>query len=488
MGATVLKDLWTSLGSSARTGLAAGAVLIVAASVAVAVWLFRTDYQVLFTDLKPQDTAMMAAELDKLKVPHRIGPDGNTILVDGAIVHSTRLKLMGKELPLHGATGFELFNNADFGMTEFAQKINYQRALQGELTRTILSLAEVRDVRVHLAMPEEGLFKRAAGKAKAAITLSLKSGQSLRAEQVAGIQRLVAASVPGISAPDVTIVDQQGIALTRAAHQESEVDSGSARLDLKRDTEKQLVRKATEVLEGAFGAGQVLATVDVTLNMDQVRVTTEEVLGAPGRTGSSSAGVMVRERESVRDSGPPLAQPDVSRGGNNQREVDYQVGRRTEHVASQPGAIRRLHVVAVIRQPFSPEQGERMRELVAAAVGAVPERGDIVVVQSMKAFGPESANEVHGAHVAHDAAAAMPDFPEPRLKIATALQESRPDGLVALAVVLLAAVLGVCAWALWRRPSTANKTAPLTDVQRRAMLEQMQAWLEVSPTSSGGRR
>ncbi|WP_053076468.1 flagellar basal-body MS-ring/collar protein FliF [Caenimonas sp. SL110] len=477
----MLKDLWTSLGSSARIGLAAGALLIVAGSVAAATWLLRTDYQVLFTDLKPQDTAMMAAELDKLKVPHRIGPDGNTILVDGAIVHATRLKLMGKELPLHGATGFELFNNADFGMTEFAQKINYQRALQGEITRTILSLAEVRDVRVHLALPEEGLFKRATSKAKAAITLSLKSGQSLRSEQVIGIQRLVAAAVPGISAQDVTIVDQQGVALTRPAHQEGEVDGGSARLDLKRDTEKQLVRKATEVLEGAFGAGQVLATVDVTLNMDQVRVTTEEVLGAQGRTGSSAAGVMVRERESVRESGPPLAQPDSARGGNNQREVDYQVGRRVEHVASQPGAIRRLHVVAVIRQPVSPEQGERMRELVAAAVGAVPERGDVVVVQSIHSFAPEPAP---------DSPAAVSDVPQPRLKIATSLQEGepQPDALIALSVLLLAAVLGASAWMLWRRPATTEKASPMTDAQRQAVLEQMQDWLDVSPSSTGARR
>ncbi len=291
------------------------------------------------------------------------------------------------------------------------------------------------------------MFKRATSKAKAAITLSLKSGQSLRGEQVAGIQRLVAAAVPGIAAQDVTIVDQQGVALTRPAHQEGEVDSGSARLDLKRDTEKQLVRKATEVLEGAFGAGQVLATVDVTLNMDQFRVTTEEVLGAPGRTGSSAAGVMVRERESVRESGPPLVQLDSARGGNSQREVDYQVGRRVEQVASQPGAIRRLHVVAVIRQPVSPEQGERMRELVAAAVGAVPERGDVVVVQSISSLAPEPAP---------DLPAAVPDVPQPRLKIATSLLEPQPDAL--------------------------------TDAQRQAMLEQMQEWLDVSPSSTGARR
>ncbi|MFY7940151.1 MAG: flagellar M-ring protein FliF, partial [Burkholderiaceae bacterium] len=130
----------------------------------------------LFSDLKPQDAGAMTAELERLKVPYQVADNGTAILVDKAVVHTTRIKLMGKELPLHGAVGLELFNNTDFGMTEFAQKINYQRAVQGELTRTILSLAEIRVVRVHLALPEQGLFKQATSKAKASISLTLRQG------------------------------------------------------------------------------------------------------------------------------------------------------------------------------------------------------------------------------------------------------------------------------------------------------------------------
>src|SRR3569832_2176841 len=196
----MIKEFWESLGSRARVGFIAGIAAIVCATAVAAAWLLHSDDQVLFADLKPQDTAAMVAELDRMKVPYRIAADGNTLLVDAKVVHATRLKLMGKDMPLHGAAGFEIFNNADFGMTEFAQKINYQRALQGEITRTILSLAEVRDARVHLALPEEGLFKRTDSKAKAAITLAMKLGESLRSEQVACIQRLVAAAVPSNAA------------------------------------------------------------------------------------------------------------------------------------------------------------------------------------------------------------------------------------------------------------------------------------------------
>ncbi|RYF36725.1 MAG: flagellar M-ring protein FliF, partial [Comamonadaceae bacterium] len=132
---------WISLDRRARIGVAAGAATIVVAMLLATWWLLRSQQAVLFSDLKPQDAAVMAAELDRQKVPYGVADGGSTLLVDQAQVHATRLKLMGKDLPLNGAVGLELFNTTDFGMTEFAQKINYQRALQGELTRTILSFA-----------------------------------------------------------------------------------------------------------------------------------------------------------------------------------------------------------------------------------------------------------------------------------------------------------------------------------------------------------
>lgn len=469
-----MKTFWNELGGAARAGLLLGIALIAALTVGSAAWLWRTDYQVLFSDLKPQDTAAMVAELERMKVPYRIARDGNTILVDGKAVHATRLKLMGKDMPLHGAAGFELFNNADFGMTEFAQKINYQRALQGEIARTIRSLSEVRDVRVHLAMPEEGLFKRATSKAKAAITLSLGAGQSLRGEQISGIQRLVSAAVPGILSQDVTIVDQQGVALTKAAPAEGEQEAVSSGLDLKRDTERMLVRKATEVLERAVGAGQVLASVDVSLNMDQVRVTTEDVLGSPASAGHAMSGVIVRERETMRDVGAPLnSRGDVTaRTGHTQREIDYQVGRRIEQVVTQPGAIRRLQVVAVISQVMDDSQIEQMRLLVAGAVGAVPERGDRVVVQSLRGFESASPQDLveptrSGAvsSVSNSVVLPHPARPGPEAIAATAF-----------ALCLAATFAG---WLFLRRRRTNSPS--LTAAQRQALLDQMRLWLDGAP-------
>lgn len=469
-------DFWKGLTQSARALLLSGLVLFLIAVVFFAWWAFRVEYQVLFADLKPQDALAMTTELDKQKMPYRLGEGGSTILVDKTQVHAMRIKLMGKEIPLQGVVGLELFNNADFGMTEFAQKINYQRALQGELTRTILSLAEVSDVRVHLALPEQGLFKQASSKPKAAITLTLKQGQNLRPEQVFGIQHLVASATPGMTSADVAVVNHQGIALSRvAANAEAGATPGnsSSRLDLKKETEDYLARKAALVLDQSFGVGQALASVDVLLNMDQIRITTEEVISAPSRDNKPPAGVVVRERESVRDAtvAPLDARPGTGANGSVQREVEYQVGRRVEQVVSQPGSIRRIQVVAVVRKALDAGDEEQTRKVIAAAVGASLERGDTVVVQSLKNGGiplpviPDAVNELPRA--AGLAAAARDDMPAPVMAIAG----------------LLLVMLGGLVWFLLQKRKASDPA--MTEAQRESALRQVRAWMQQESPPAG---
>lgn len=481
-----MNAFWNSLGKGARLGLLSGAGIIIFGVIAVGLWLLRSEQQVLFSDLKPQDSAAMIAELERMKVPYRISTDGQAILVDKEVVHSTRMKLMGRDLPLHGAVGFELFNNSEFGMTEFAQKINYQRALQGEITRTILALAEIRDARVHLALPDEGLFKRATTKGKASVTLHLQAGRTLRPEQITGIQRLVSASVTGIAAQDVTIVDNQGVVLNRVVvaggqgGQGGESEGGSTRLDLKKDTEQILSRKVSEVLDKAFGAGQALASVDVTLNMDQLRVTTEEVIANPARTGLPATGVVTREREILREAAPSLearaGDVGLARGRQSQREVDYQVGKRVEHLTSTPGAIRRIQVVAIVRRPLEAAQLDQLRVLVSAAVGAIAERGDQVVVQSLAGLGasagqgalPATLDEGFESDLALPASSASNDRTNVRSEVAI-----RSDRAIAvsLALLMLAVLAFGFTWA-WSRRQTS-----MTLAQREAALARVQAWL-----------
>ncbi len=467
-----MRTFWEGLGTQARYGLVAGIALIIAATVALGLWLMRTDRDILFGNLSPQDAAAMTAELDRMKVPYELAADGTTILVDRKTLHQTRLKLMSKDLPLHGAVGFELFNNTDFGMTEFAQKVNFQRALQGEITRTILSLAEVESARVHLAFPEEVLFKRDQGKAKAAVTLGLKQGQVLRAEQVRGIQRLVAAAVAGIGPQDVTIVDTSGVALTRMAVPGGEPGAEtSPQIELKRDIEALLSHKASQVLDRAFGPGRALASVDVVLDMNQVRRTTEDLIAPPVQPGEAVTGVVVRERETVKeDVVPTPGVRDTARApSNTQRETEYQVGRRVEQVVSQPGSVRSLQVLAIIKAPLDAEQVEKTKTLLAAAVGASPARGDVVVVQPFGGLHGLAASDADAAPTAAPAAHELAPAP------------AAPPRASDLSIPLvLAALVGLVALALarWLWTSRSPRQRPLRAAERDAALARVRGWLD----------
>jgi flagellar M-ring protein FliF len=376
------------MGRAARIGVAVGAALVLALAFGVAFWAYHPDYQVLFSEVSSADAAAMTAELDRTKTPYQLADGGNTILVPKDLVYKTRLKLMGKDLPLHGAVGFEVFNNADFGMTDFVQKVNYQRAIQGELTRTILSIDDVQSARVHLAVPEQGMFKKAVVKSKASVTLVMKPGRALAPEQIAGIQRLVAASVPDVLASDVTVLDQHGIALTRVAPADGAMDSGLAQLDSRRSVEDYLLRKVTQVLDRTFGPGGAIASVDVSLNLDQSRVTTEDVLPAKNASGDGNpTGVVVRERQTVRDAGGAAAGGREGQGGNaSVVESDYQVGRRIEHLVTAPGSTRRLTIAVVVRKPLTDAQAEKLKELIGLATGLDSHRGDAIAVVSMDRF------------------------------------------------------------------------------------------------------
>lgn len=176
------------------------------------VWYFlvRTPYEPLFNDMRTADAATIVAELDRQKIPYRLTDGGSTILVPAARVDATRLSVMSEDLPLKGAVGFELFNKSDMGLTDFAQKINYQRALQGELARTIMTLDGVESVRVHLSLGEDRIFRDDRVPPKASVTVRMKSGAILPESAATGIQRLVAAAVPQLETANVVILDEAG--------------------------------------------------------------------------------------------------------------------------------------------------------------------------------------------------------------------------------------------------------------------------------------
>jgi len=498
-------ESWKTLAPRARYGLAAGILFIACLVAGLGLWAYRPDYQVLFSDVAAADAAAMTAELDKLKTPYQLADGGATILVPKDLVYKTRLALMGRELPLHGAVGFEVFNNADFGMTEFVQKVNYQRAIQGELTRTILAIEEVQGARVHLAIPEQGLFKKALTRPKASVTLTMKRGRTLAPEQVAGIQRLVAASVPDIGAADVTVLNQHGVALTRNVGAEALAEgntggAGTAALDAKRSTEEYLAKKVSEVLDRSFGAGVAVASVDVALNLDQSRITTEEVLPAKAQAGASS-GVMVRERRTLSDAADAgtLAATGAGRNaGNSTTEADYQVGRRVEQLVPGSGGIRRMTVAVLMRQHLNEDQVAKLKEVVMLAVGYSEARGDAVIVYPMTQFAQV------GVAAGQDEIVAPAALDGERAADTPAADAVAPVLGVVAGVAILLGLLGLLARAMRRRrtravtPAGAQEPvgrmampgvapARLSAEERARVVADIHGWIAAAPGQGGAK-
>jgi flagellar M-ring protein FliF len=305
---------------------------------------------------------------------------------------------------------------------------------------------------------------------------------------------------------DVTIVDNQGVTLSRPSG-EGELEASSARLDLKRETENYLSRKAGLVLDRMFGPGQALASVDVVLNLDQVKLTTEEVIPAHtgGRPGQAPTGVVVRERESLREmpsSAEPKSATDSSlpppRGaGSTQREVEYQVGRRVEQVVSQPGSIRRIQAVALVRKPLDSMQEEQLKRMMAAAVGASLERGDTVVVQTFSGSSAVGGLPMTTQPAVPDAYGAAPlsasrgdegwaAEKEASTNLPSAKSARSNEFIILLGVLLLlTAVAGL--YLFYGRRGLGVKTSPelasvvsLTQEQRQAALQRVQAWMRQS--------
>lgn len=201
-----------SANASRRQMMLIGGATLAGAIILFLLWylLLRTPFAPAFTGINSTDALTITQELDRLKTPYELADDGKTILVPENKVDQVRVSILGGELPLKGAVGFELFNKNDMGLTEFAQKINYQRALQGELARTIMALDQIETARVHLSLPEEGIFEQDRRPAKASITVATKMGGEIDGNVVRGIQQLVAAAVPDLQVANVAILDARG--------------------------------------------------------------------------------------------------------------------------------------------------------------------------------------------------------------------------------------------------------------------------------------
>ena len=465
------REKWRDTSRVRQLTFAAGLLCILLLLVGGTYWITRDDYQVLFSELSGQDAGAMVSELDRMKVPYRLADNGTTILVERDLVYKTRLKVMAKGLDLHGTVGFEIFNNTDFGTTEFAQKVNYQRAMQGELARTIMGFEEIKHARVHLVLPDSGLFKRQNAKPKASVSLVMKGDSRLQPEQVVGIQRLVAASVPEILPSAVTVMDQHGTAVSQQISVDDTEQGTTGRLDNKKRTEDYLVRKIVAVLDRAIGPGKAIVSVDAQLNYDQTRITREDIVPLPNTSGQS-VGAVVRRRDSAQG-GDTFGELNGINGSainrnltgpsSSSSEVEFANGRKVENIVAATGSVQRLSVGVLVPGVTDAVELAKLKEMVTMAVGVNLARGDAIAVYNVApqevSEVPDAAEESSGMRSHSASSLAPPAVPLGYVWI----------GLLAIALV---------GYIFWRLVATPKLPRRLSAHEREQMLRDLVQWAQ----------
>ncbi len=392
--------------------LASIVIMSIAGVILFFAWTQKADYQVLYSNLTEGDAGTIVQKLKELKIPYRL--EAGSIQVPSDKVYDLRLQLASQGLPHGGGIGFELFDKTDFTTTDFVQKLNYKRALQGELARTITSLAEVEQSRVHLALPEKSLFMQEQNKPSASVLVKLKSGSMLSQSQVQGITHLVSSSVEGLQPRDITVIDSRGEMLTR--HSDEIVGLSSSQLEYQKNYEKDIESRVLGILEPIVGKNKIRAKVSASIDFTKVEKR-EERFDPDGQVVRSEQKTI--EKSNVGSGGgvPGVASnlpgktgtagPSSQSGSQKQNEtINYEISKVTSHVISSTGDIKRLSVAVIVdgiykegkdskEKKYEPRAEEDIRhyeDLVKKAVGFSEERGDEVRVLNM-AFEPVAEEE-----------------------------------------------------------------------------------------------
>jgi flagellar M-ring protein FliF len=430
-----LAPVFEQLRTQPRLPLILGAAVVATALAGGVLWSRTPDYKVLYANVSDRDGGAIIASLQQMNVPYKLAEGGGAILVAADQVSETRLKLAAQGLPKAGGVGFELLDNQKFGTSQFAEQVNYQRGLEGELARSIETIGSVHSARVHLALPKPSLFVREQKKPSASVVLTLQSGRAIDEGQVSAIVHLVSSSVPDLEARSVTVVDQRGNLLSAASGGTRGLDT--TQLKYVEDIEQSYVRRIETILQPLLGAGNVRAQVAADVDFSVVEATDEKY--HPNQDGSASAIRSQQTSESTQQGVAPTGgipgalsnQPapaataplNAASGakaaasgattstraasGNSRRDVttNYEVDRSIRHTQQGAGATRRLSVAVVVNNrevhaangktslvPLTPAELQQVTSLVKEAMGFDAARGDSVNVVN-SAFTVENTNE-----------------------------------------------------------------------------------------------
>ncbi|GAW92916.1 flagellar basal-body MS-ring/collar protein FliF [Calderihabitans maritimus] len=411
-----LTQKWASLSKAQKTALIVSVSAVIVAALLFLQWALRVEYTPLFTELELADASAIVEKLKELNVSYRLADEGRTVLVPKDQVYELRMQLASSGVLTTGGVGFEIFDQTRLGSTEWERRINYQRALQEELRRTIVQLKEVEQARVHLVLPEPSVFIEEERPASASIALKLKPLARLKPEQVKGIIYLVSSSVENLPPENVNIIDMNGNILSDPSLLDKDTSVTQQylnRQELKRQFERDLERRVQQMLERILGQGKVVTMITSNLDFDQRKITkisyddegvvrSEQVIKETSKDAQGAKG----EPGTASNIGtyPGMSSPEGESTHTKEETIrNYEVGQTEETVLYAPGEIRSLSAAVAVDGPLSEERVNQIKEMVAAAIGFNPERGDQITVMSMAfndSFLEKTAAEMESAQEA----------------------------------------------------------------------------------------
>jgi flagellar M-ring protein FliF len=405
-----LKKLVTSLSLRQKILIVASAVAVAASLVAFTRWRKESDFRPLYTGLAAEDAGAVVQKLRESGTEYRLAENGTSVLAPSARVAELRLEMAGAGLPKTGRVGFELFDKTNFGVTDFAEHINYRRALEGELERSVMALAEVESARVHLTFPKDSVFLEAQQPAKASVMVKLRPGMRLSPSNVLAVAHLVSSAVEGLAPEAVSVLDMNGNLLSRPrrAGAGSDEEASEQALEFRRQVEKDLVGKINSTLEPLLGAERFRAGVSVECDFaggeqsEEMFDPERSVMTSSQKTEDlSGAGLASGVPGTASNLPRPTSRPGATGSGMARRteSVTYQTSRTVRRLRLPAGTLKRMSVAVLLDQnvrwegagkaakrilePPPPEKIKAIRDLVAAATGFSADRGDQLIVETL---------------------------------------------------------------------------------------------------------
>lgn len=345
--------------------------------------LNEPEYSTLFTNLQEEDAGKVIEYLNTEQIAYQIGDDGRTIKVPKEIVYETRLGLSGKGIPGSGIVGYEIFDKNTMGMSEFMQKLNFKRAIEGELSRTIIQQEGIEGARVHIVMPEKSVFRDEEKIPTASVLLKLAGAYNLPQPKINAIVNLVSSSVEGLLPQNVTVLDSKGHLLSKESNENPLTAASSTQYELKQSVESYLAKKAQSILDNVLGYGNGMVKIDVDLNFDQVEKTME-IYDPDSQVAISEQ--VVKSDNLNRGFG------DSTATASENSILNYEINKTVQRVIEGTGTIKRLSVAAVINDvletneqagemvtvytPRPQNQLIKLQQIISNAVGIDPSRND----------------------------------------------------------------------------------------------------------------